>query len=82
MSTAEIRTDLLNIFKNTRDERFLKIVHALAKAYRKDEIVAYTADGIPLTKEQYIKEIEEAEAQIERGEYITMEELEKESKKW
>ena len=54
----------------------------MAKVYSGEEIVAYTADGRPLTKKQYIKEIEEAEAQIEKGEYIAMEELEKESKKW
>ena len=81
MSTAEIREEL-HKYIDQGDKHFLKAIYAMAKVYSGEEIVAYTADGRQLTKEQYIKEIEEAEAQIERGEHITMEELEKESKKW
>lgn len=36
MSTAEIRTDLLNIFKNTKDERLLKMIYALTREYNQE----------------------------------------------
>ena len=39
MSTAEIRADLLNIFKNTKDERFLKMIYALTREYNQEKNV-------------------------------------------
>jgi hypothetical protein len=36
----------------------------------------------PMTKEEFVASILEAEAQIDRGEFITIEDLEKEMKEW
>jgi hypothetical protein len=65
------------------DERFLRMVHSLAKEYAKndDKIMGYHV-GKPIKKSQLLTELEEAEKQIERGEYITIDDLEKESKTW
>jgi hypothetical protein len=46
------------------------------------QIVGYRMDGAPVTKKQLIKQIEEADARIDSGEYITQEEVEKESQNW
>jgi hypothetical protein len=47
-----------------------------------ESIVGYDAAGNPIGKSQFIADIKKAEEQIERGDYITLEELEKESEAW
>lgn len=70
----EIMQMLLQTQKPSLLERIKKVFES--------EIVAYTADGHPLTKSAYKKELLEAEAEIERGEFTTQEDLEKESENW
>ena len=48
----------------------------------KDEIVAFSAYGKPLTKKQYIEKIEKAITEADRGELITDNELQKEIETW
>ena len=81
MGAIDLRKSVLDIVKNA-DDRLLKLVKALAESYQEDEIVAYTVDGKPLTKSEYHKELLDAEAEIERGEYTAQEDLEKESENW
>ncbi len=45
-------------------------------------IVGYTADGQSLTRNQYNERLLLAEKQIESGDYITQEDLEKEMENW
>jgi hypothetical protein len=45
-------------------------------------VVGYTTDGQPLTKNQYNERLLVAEKQIESGDYITQEDLEKEIENW
>jgi hypothetical protein len=45
-------------------------------------IVAYTVDGKPLTKALYNERLDLAEKQLQSGEYITQEDLEKEAENW
>lgn len=45
-------------------------------------VVGYTVKGEPLTKESYNKRLQTAEKQILAGEYLTQEDLEKESENW
>ena len=59
---------------NQEDIHFLKMVYALINEYDKsDERISI---------EQYNKELNEAEARIDAGKYISHEDLEKEAKKW
>ncbi len=73
-------------------EQFMKIV-SVEKLERfeqllrkeipqKKEIVAYTIQGEPLTKEEYIRLIKEADKSINSGDFITVEDLEKEVQNW
>ncbi len=83
MSTAELRKKIHN-FIDKADERFLRMIYSLASEYTKtttDEVVCYRA-GKPITKSQLYKELKESEAEIERGDSMTIEELEKESEQW
>lgn len=45
-------------------------------------IVGYSGEGEPLTKELYNKRLQMAEQQIASGEYLTQDDLEKESENW
>ena len=45
-------------------------------------IAGYTTEGKPLTKKAYNKRLQKAEAQIQSGNYISQEEIEKESENW
>ena len=47
-----------------------------------DDVVAYTVQGKPLTKDQYIDKVKNADKAIDRGEFTTVEDLEKEVENW
>lgn len=58
------------------------IIDKINKILEKEMIVGYTVEGKPLTKKAYNKRLEKAEQEIESGNYVTQEELEKESANW
>ncbi|MCF8304560.1 MAG: hypothetical protein K9I94_14900 [Bacteroidales bacterium] len=82
MSITELR-DTLHQFIDKADERFLRMVHSLAEEYTKGnrEIIAYRGEKA-ITKEELYQELKEAEEEIESGDYMTLEEFEKESRQW
>ena len=83
MKTVEkrdyIHSHLHQIDENLVNEMYQKI---RALIVEKDPIVGYDASNKPIKKSQFVADIKKAETQIEKGEYITIEELEKESEKW
>jgi len=50
--------------------------------YQGNDIIAYTTAGKPLAKSEYIEQINIGLKQIERGEILTDEELQKEIELW
>lgn len=82
MGTLDLRQSVLEYVKKA-DNRFLRLVKAMAENYHgKDDVVAYTVDGKPLTMEQYNQELADAEDEIKRGETTTVEDIEKEAHNW
>jgi len=83
MSTNEIRKSL-HRYIDQLDGRFLSAMYSMLNTYleKKHEVVGYRADGTPISKDELIKDLQEAEDQITRGEYLTIDELEKESEDW
>ncbi|OQX80558.1 MAG: hypothetical protein B6D61_01850 [Bacteroidetes bacterium 4484_249] len=83
MKVAELRKQIHH-YINFADEQFLNMVYALVKDNTKnsDMVVGYHPDGTPITKLEFVNDIKEAEEQIERGEYLTIEKLEKEAENW
>ncbi|MBS1549596.1 MAG: hypothetical protein JSS94_07010 [Bacteroidetes bacterium] len=69
------------ILNNAKDSVLAKL-KAIIEKEEKNDIVAYTVDGRALTLEQFQNELEEAEKEIERGEYLTSDELVKEIATW
>jgi hypothetical protein len=66
-----IRAELMNV----RDPHLIEAFKQLL-TYRK------TREFEPLTKTQFVNDIMEAEAQIDQGEYLSIEDFEKEAKQW
>ncbi len=58
------------------------IIEKINKILDKEMIVGYTVEGKPLTKDAYNKRLQKAEEQIQLGEYLTQDEIEKESENW
>ncbi|OYX85846.1 MAG: hypothetical protein B7Y83_03430 [Flavobacteriales bacterium 32-34-25] len=81
MGALELRDNLLQ-YINQADERLLKVVKAVMESYWEEEIVAHTIDEKPLTKKAYKEELNEALAEIKKGEYTSQEDIEKESESW
>lgn len=79
MDIQAAKLDLVEKILNIRTET---IIEKLNKILDKEMIVGYTVEGKPLTKKAYNKRLEKAEAQIASGNFITQEELEKESENW
>ncbi|AUC22846.1 MULTISPECIES: hypothetical protein [Polaribacter] len=77
MSTAELKNKIQYFLENA-DDKVLKIVNGVFENYYQDEIVAFYPDGKPMTKNNYITDIETANNQVKEGDYISVEELENE----
>jgi len=58
------------------------IIDKIDELLEREMIVGYTVDGKPLTKAEYNERIAIAEKQLQNGETISQEELEKESENW
>jgi len=80
MNTMELRHKLLQHI-NTADERLLRIVNAVFESYREsgvqeeEEIVAYTVNGEPLTRERYVELNDQAEASYHKGQFTAHEQI-------
>lgn len=85
MNTIEMRSEV-DSFLDKIDENFLKVVHAMLETYVKqqeDPIIGYDIEGNPkrasVMKKTYDEQVKNA---IEKGEFITIEDLEKEMETW
>lgn len=78
----DIQAAKLLLVEKILNVRTEEVIEKLNKILDKEIIVGYTTEGKPLTKKAYNKRLEKAEAQIASGNYLTQEELEKESENW
>ena len=83
MSTAEKRETLRQRIAEL-DDKFLNAIYAMVEAYVADEnrIVGYEPNGDPITLSALKASIKISEEQYEKGQYITVEELDKRSQEW
>jgi hypothetical protein len=61
-------------------EDIYKKMHTSIKSRK--VIIGYDANGNQISSAQFLSELKEAERQIKQGEFITLEQLEKESDEW
>lgn len=82
MGVQKLREELHD-YINHADERFLKMVYAMSKEYKKQPtIVGYNVDGSPITKENLVERAKAASQRVKSGDFLTQEEVEKETENW
>lgn len=82
MGVQKLREELHD-YINHADERFVKMVYAMSKEYKKQPAaVGYNIDGSPITKESLVKRAKAASKRVKSGDFITQEEVEKEIENW
>lgn len=84
MSVQTIKQSIHQMIDKINNEdllqAYLKIIEV---GFEKEEgIIGYTTKGIPLTKEELIKNAKAASARVKSGDYVSQEDLEKESGDW
>lgn len=81
MGALELKDSILNLL-NDADEKLLKVVKETIDNYKKEEIVAHTVEGKPLTRKEYKEKLDSALQRVREGHYTTHEDLLKEMKNW
>lgn len=76
------REQLAQYILTNAKESLLAKLKAVIEKEEKNNVVAYNIEGEPLTLEQYQNELNEAENEIDRGEFLTSDELDKEIASW
>ncbi|MFV0238206.1 MAG: hypothetical protein ACK5HU_06730 [Flavobacteriales bacterium] len=82
MNIQATKLEIMQYLLNSNKKSVLAKFKSIIEKEQAKEIVAYTVDGNPLTLVEYQKELEQAEKEIESGDYFTTEELEKEISTW
>jgi hypothetical protein len=77
MGIPELRKEL-HEYINHADERFLKMVYAMSREYKKPVIAGYNADGTSVTREGLRDRVKAASRRVKSGDFLTQEEVEKE----
>lgn len=78
METAELREEL-HVLIDKGENDLLRILFEVAKELSTGD---FSLLGSPMTKEDLIERVQSAKARIDSGNFLTMEDLEEEIKKW
>jgi hypothetical protein len=83
MSAVEMREEVHQLVDQI-DEKLLEAVYALLGTYvqKEDSVLGYETDGTPVTASAFLEQADKAMEAVERGEYITVEELDRRTKEW
>lgn len=79
LNVESIYKEIVLLSDTDRDRLYNRIKNEF---YKDKKIVAYKTTGEPLTRSQYIERINIGLQQIENGEVLTMDELQKEIDTW
>ena len=82
MEIMDLQTTKINVMQKIMNVSKASLLDKISDILDEEMVVGYTADGQPLTKNQYNERLLVAEKQIESGDYITQEDLEKEIENW
>jgi len=78
----DIQTAKINVMQKIMNVSKASLLDKINNILDEEMTVGYTTDGKPLTKKQYNERLLVAEKQIESGDYVTQENLEKEIDNW
>lgn len=78
----ELQTTKLKVIQQIMNVSEASLLDKISNILDKEMIVGYTTEGESLTRKDYNKRLLVAEEQIESGDYITQEDIEKEAENW
>jgi hypothetical protein len=78
----DLQTAKIYVMQKIMNVSKASLLDKISDILDEEMVVGYTTDGQPLTKNQYNERLLVAEKQIESGDYITQEDLEKEIENW
>lgn len=78
----DLQTAKIKVMQKIMNVSKASLLEKIGNILDEEMTVGYTSDGKPLTKQQYNERLLFAEKQIESGDYITQEDLEKEIENW
>ncbi|MBK5212589.1 MAG: hypothetical protein JJE55_02875 [Flavobacteriaceae bacterium] len=81
MKTKLLREKVI-AYLNEADDDTLRIVNEVIENYIAKNIVAYSAEGKPMSKEEYIKSVKAADTSMDAGDFTSVADLEKEVRNW
>ncbi len=79
MDIHALKLDLVQKLLTVKKESVLEKITQILDS---EVIVAYTVDGEPMTRNQYLQDLEAAELEIDSGDYLTQSDVEKRASKW
>ncbi len=80
----DIQAEKLHLIEELTRIQDIHIIEQIKQLLKQknNPVVGYEINGDPITRKQLVKRIEEAEKRMDNGEYVTQEDLEKESENW
>jgi hypothetical protein len=84
LEVMDIQAEKLHLIEELARIQDIHIIEQIKQLLKQQNnpVVGYEINGDPITRKQLIKRIEESEKRIDNGEYVTQEDLEKESENW
>jgi hypothetical protein len=82
MEVMDLQTTKIKLMQKIMNVSKASLLDKISNILDEEMIVGYTTDGNPLTSQQYNERLLVAEKQIESGDYVTQEDLEKEIENW
>jgi hypothetical protein len=82
IKVMDLQSTKIKVMQKIMNVSKASLLEKISNILDEEMIVGYTTDGKPLTNQQYNERLLVAEKQIESGDIITQEELEKEIENW
>ena len=81
MALETVKEEIIRRIKITDEEWIIRSIQKLLNIPT-DNIIAYTIEGKPLTRELFLREILDSSNEAKSGNYTTDEDLEEEMRSW
>jgi hypothetical protein len=78
----DLQTTKIMVMQKIMNVSKASLLDKISTILDEEMLIGYTTDGIPLTTQQYNERLLVAEKQIESGDYISQEDLEKDLENW
>ncbi len=84
-SLDSLRLSIFSVLNKTHNlnllKRMMEVIEQEGEVVS-DQIVGYRPDGSEITRSQLVDTVQESRTQFEKGEFLSIEDLEEESKSW